>query len=113
MESKRKIIVGNWKMNPVGSSKALAIFKAIKKEHHSYKNIDVIVAVPCVYLPVLKLLASKRLSLAAQNAFYEAAGPFTGEMAISMLQEVGATAVIVGHSERRALGETNELINKK
>lgn len=113
MESKRKIIVGNWKMNPVGSSKALAIFKAIKKEHHSYKNIDVIVAVPSVYLPVLKLLASKRLSLAAQNVFYEAAGPFTGEMAISMLQEVGATAVIVGHSERRALGETNELINKK
>jgi hypothetical protein len=46
MESKRKIIVGNWKMNPVGSSKALAIFKAIKKNISSYKNIDVIVAVP-------------------------------------------------------------------
>lgn len=52
--------------------------------------------------------------MAAQNAFYETQGAFTGEVSVEMVKDAGAEYVIIGHSERRQyFGETDEMINKK
>jgi triosephosphate isomerase len=51
--------------------------------------------------------------LGAQNVFYKETGAFTGEVSPAQLVDLGIKYVIVGHSERRQLGETNYIINKK
>ena len=59
-------------------------------------------------------LAGGNVFLGAQNMYHEASGAFTGEISAAMLKDVGATFVILGHSERRhILGETDETVNKK
>ena len=109
----KKIIIGNWKMNPKTAKLALDNFVAIKKGVAVYKNVDVVIAAPFVYLKDLSKIASKSCALAAQNVSHEVEGAFTGEVSASMLAAVKTSYVIIGHSERRALGETNENINSK
>jgi triosephosphate isomerase len=59
-------------------------------------------------------IAGSPVKLGAQNMNWHAKGAFTGEIAPSMLTDVGCTYVILGHSERRALfGETDEMVNRK
>lgn len=53
------------------------------------------------------------VSLGAQDVFWETKGAYTGEVSPSMLRGIGCEYVIVGHSERRVLGETNEIVNRK
>lgn len=56
----------------------------------------------------------RRISMAAQNAFYEKKGAFTGETSLDFLDECGCKYVILGHSERRHIfGETNEMLQRK
>ena len=109
----KKIIIGNWKMNPRTSKLALENFNAIKKGVATYKNVDVVIAAPFVYLKDLSKVASKSCALAAQNVSHEIEGAFTGEVSASMLADTKTSYVIIGHSERRALGETNQNINNK
>ena len=93
-----KILIANWKANPETLEEARALFEAEKRP-------GVIVCSPAVYLVELR-------ATGAQDVFWEA-GPHTGQVSPSMLKEFGVTHVLVGHSERRALGETDEQINKK
>jgi len=51
--------------------------------------------------------------MGAQDAFYKKDGAFTGEISPAMLKKEGVEYLILGHSEKRALGDTNEIINKK
>ena len=104
----KKIIIGNWKMNPVGGAEALKLAKMADKS-------GAIVAPPAVYLGAVKKVL-KKAGLAAQDVFSEdplAGGAYTGEISAKMLKNLGVKYVIVGHSERRAMGETSEMINKK
>ena len=109
----KKIIIGNWKMNPKNATLAKGNFDAIKKSISSFKNVDVALAAPFVYLKELSKLSSAGLSLAAQNISTVSEGAFTGEISGSMLADCKIKYVLIGHSERRAMGETNEYINKK
>lgn len=116
MEQKfnKKIIVGNWKMNPYTLAEAKEIFSAIKKEAKKIENVDVIIAPPAIWLGQLKIGENGNLKLAAQNMHWEEKGAFTGEISAEMIKETGARYVIIGHSERRIyFGETDEAINKK
>lgn len=110
---KKKLIIGNWKMNPRTIREARTHFLAIKKEAAKRKNVDAAIAAPFVYLSELAKSASAGLALAAQNVSAEKEGAFTGEVSAAMLAESKVSYVIVGHSERRTLGETNAFINKK
>ncbi len=108
----KKIIIGNWKMNPGSSKEAEKLLAAVSKNIPKLKNTEIVVCPPFVYLEKLKKI-SKKVSLGAQDAFYGDTGAFTGEVSAEMLAMLGVKYVIVGHSERRSIGEGNELINKK
>jgi triosephosphate isomerase len=109
---KKKIIIGNWKMHPATGKEAEKLFQGITKNVSKIKNTEVVACPPFVYLEKLKKL-SKKLVLGAQDSFWGDVGPFTGEVSGEMLYNLGARYVILGHSERRSMGETNELVNKK
>lgn len=110
---KKKLVIANWKMNPSSLREARVSFLAIKKGAALYKKVEAGVAAPFVYLPELSKSAGGALSLCAQNVSAEKEGPYTGEVSVAMLAGCKTKYVIVGHSERRALGETNTLINQK
>lgn len=109
------LIVGNWKLNPTTLGQAKKIFLDIRKSIARRKmHSTVAIAAPFPYIGTLEALSpSERIELSAQDVFYEEKGTYTGEVSSSILKSLGVTSVIIGHSERRALGETDELIQKK
>lgn len=107
----KKLIIGNWKMNPQSVAEARKIVTAIAAKVEQFKKVSVVIAPPALYLESLSKL--KKITLAAQNLFWEESGAYTGEHSGAMLAKSGAKYVIVGHSERRAMGETSNMANKK
>jgi triosephosphate isomerase (TIM) len=111
---KRKLIVGNWKMNPDTTAEAKRIIKETRKATANLAHTDVVVCPPFVHANfVLSARSSTPLELGAQNVFTEERGSFTGEIGAPMLRDLGVSHVIIGHSERRAMGESDETITKK
>lgn len=112
--SDTRLAVANWKLNPGSIGEAKELFLEIRKEASRRGRVETVVAPPYPYLAELrKLTTGKHTFLGAQDLFWEEKGPYTGEVAASMLTSVGVSYVIVGHSERRALGEGNEEVAKK
>ncbi len=107
----KKLVVANWKMNPVSKGEALKLFKETGKISKNLKGAGVVVCAPFLYIPLLK--KSKNISIGAQNVSSWQGGAYTGQVSASMLRSLGVSYSIVGHSEVRQGGETNELINKK
>ena len=70
---------------------------------------------PIAYLSaVVERLEGSRLAVGAQNIHSEPSGAFTGEIAAEMVKDLGATHVLVGHSERRQwFGETDAIVAQK
>ncbi len=108
----KPLLVLNWKANPKTVKEAANLFSETKKKIAGSKNIETVICPPFPYLTFLKPLAQK-IKLGAQDCFWEEAGPYTGEVSAAMLKDLGADYVIVGHSERRLLGETNKITAKK
>ncbi|MFA7310125.1 MAG: triose-phosphate isomerase [Candidatus Paceibacterota bacterium] len=110
----KSIVVANWKMNPISGKEAKRLFGATKKAADAAKNVSVIVAPPSIYLRELSIgYKGKRLSFAVQNVSAEAEGAFTGEISLAQARDAKATYALVGHAERRAMGETNDDIRRK
>ena len=110
-----KLIVGNWKMFPQTLDEAKVIFAAHRKSVKGLTRAKIVLCPPSLFIePIAKMEKGKRsIVIGAQNAFYEDEGARTGEISPPQVRSVGATYVILGHSERRALGETDEVIAKK
>lgn len=104
------LIVGNWKLNPSTLGQAKKLFLDIRTALGKRKSdVDIVVAPPFPFISEMERLSpSKRIELAAQDVFFEATGAHTGEVSMPMLKSVGVKYVIVGHSERRARGESDE-----
>jgi triosephosphate isomerase (TIM) len=112
--TKHPLIIANWKMNPSGLNEAKAIAKATVTIAKKNSHATVVACVPHIYLTeVHKITHKSPLHLGAQNCHVDVKGAYTGEHAGVQLKDVGAEYVILGHSERRKLGESNELIAKK
>ena len=111
----KKLIVGNWKMNPTSRDEARQLVKGIKRAAGKIKNAGMVICPPFVFLRDAKeLLNGGRVSLGAQDIFWELnGGAHTGEISGVMLKELGVRFTLIGHSERRAIGETDEMVNKK
>ena len=113
----KKILAGNWKMNltlPQAEALTSETIEILKTE--TTGNVPMVLCPPMPYLTrVYHLIKeSKNVYLGGQNVFYEPSGAFTGETSAPMLQSVGCSYCIVGHSERRHyFGETNEKVLKK
>jgi triosephosphate isomerase (TIM) len=110
---KTALVIGNWKLNPGTQKEAKQLFADIKKKLPKEPKATVAVAAPFVFIPELIKGKAAQVKLAAQDVHYEERGAVTGEIGPSMLGELGVEYVIIGHSERRALGETDEQVNKK
>jgi len=112
----KPLVIANWKMNPTTLEGAKLLFEAVKKEVKNIKKVEIVICPPFVYLPILKTEIKRpffAISFGGQSCFWEEIGAFTGEISPLMLKDLGVEYVILGHSERRKLGETDEIINKK
>lgn len=112
--SRPRIVAGNWKMH--GSRELLrALVPAVQQGLPSTARCQVVFCPPAVYLTdVAALLSHPRCAVGSQDASAQQSGAYTGELAATMLAEVGCRFVIVGHSERRRYhGETSALVAAK
>lgn len=99
-------------MNPKSVAEAEKLFKSIKKSF--IKGVDTVICAPFPYLSALKKIGvTSSCALGAQNVHFEKEGAYTGEISVSMLSSLKINYTIVGHSERRAMGENNEDVAKK
>jgi triosephosphate isomerase len=111
---RKPLIAANWKMykTPAQAQEFMKTFLALVANH----DRDEIVVCPS-FTSISVLIAAvtgSGVAIGAQNMYYAEEGAFTGETSPLMLKAIGATHVILGHSERRQyFGETDELINKK
>jgi triosephosphate isomerase len=111
----RPLIAGNWKMNGLKSS--MAEFEAMLAGASNVAGrADLLVCPPATLIAAFaeRARGSKTLAVGAQDCHPKASGANTGDLSAEMLADAGASAVIVGHSERRAdHGETDVLIRQK
>lgn len=100
-------------MNPETPEDARKIFSGIKRVAEKLRHTEAVVCPPFVYLSSTAKLATPKTKVGAQDVFWEQRGSYTGEVSATMVRGFGGTHVIVGHSERRALGETDDAVAKK
>lgn len=114
--SRKPIIAANWKMN-VGPAEAAAFIKEFLPLVKDVNGAcDIVIVPPFVSLPAVSegLKGNTSVGLGAQTVSEYNNGAYTGETSASMLKELSAGYVVLGHSERRQyFGETDEIINTK
>ena len=113
MNGINKLIIANWKMNPQSKKEAEILFKKISILIKNIKNTEIIICPPFPFLFIKEKIKNKSIKLGSQDVFYEKEGSYTGEISAGMIKDFGAEYVLVGHSERRTLGDTDEQVNKK
>ncbi len=112
---RKKIIAANWKMNQTVADAATYLDNFLI-EVTDENSIDIVIVPPFTALAYVSERLSKvqNVKSGAQNMHWEKGGAFTGEISASMIRELFARYVVLGHSERRTLfGETDEIVNKK
>ncbi|MCL2354717.1 MAG: triose-phosphate isomerase, partial [Oscillospiraceae bacterium] len=110
---RKKMVVGNWKMNklPNEAIDFIEEFSPLVKD----ANVEVAICVPFTNLFYsLMNVQGTDIKIGAQNMHWEESGTYTGEVSAQMLKSIGTTYVIIGHPERRKyFAETDETVNKK
>lgn len=110
----KKLIIGNWKMNPNTLKEAKHIANKIRKVSLSLTKVDTVICPPFIY--TLACSTNNRppnFYIGAQSVSRYEGGPHTGEVSAYMLKDAGVEYVVVGHSEGRDRGETDSHISEK
>ena len=110
---RKTIIAGNWKMNktPSETKEFMTTFKTLLPKG---RWCDVVFCVPAVCIPAaVRAMRETRVGIGGENMNANASGAYTGEIAANMLVDAGCKYVIIGHSERRAMGESDADVNAK
>ncbi|HVT75050.1 MAG TPA: triose-phosphate isomerase [Candidatus Paceibacterota bacterium] len=105
------ILVGNWKMHPDTREEAKALFAPILKAAKAAQETTVVIAPPAPFIH--DLTGKEPVHISAQDVSEHAEGAFTGSVSARELKSAGAEYTIVGHSERRAAGDTDAIVAKK
>jgi triosephosphate isomerase len=111
--ARRPLVAGNWKMN--GLMASASELEAITVGVRDLPNADFLICPPATLVARFAELArGSRVAIGGQDCHAEPAGAYTGDIAAEMLKDAGASAVIVGHSERRHYhGETDAMVRAK
>lgn len=111
--TKRTLVIGNWKMH-LNTSQASLLLHRLHERIKIHRNVEVVLAPSMLVLQPLSMQIDRRkFRLAAQNAYHKDEGAYTGEVSLTMLQDL-AHYVIIGHSERRLyFNENLDIIRDK
>ncbi len=116
-ETRRPLVAGNWKMNGArATTRTLIGGLAERLDRGGKPGCEIVICPPAPYLvdAADALSGTADIGLGAQDCHVAASGTHTGDIAASMLRDVGCAYVIVGHSERRSdHGETDLLVKAK
>ena len=116
MSKRRRLVVGNWKMNGRLTS-GLVLTRDVVQKAEAKKPLpyDVVLCPPaCLLWPVNEAVVGTPVHLGGQDCHYATHGAFTGDISAAQLADLGCRYVILGHSERRqGHNESNELIAQK
>lgn len=110
-----KILVANWKME-LGVRESVALARGVLRGLRGLKEVPHVYVAPShpALTDVAKVLGRSRVVMAAQDVSGEPQGAYTGFVSAKQIKEVGAGAVIIGHSERRIFaGETDADVARK
>ncbi len=110
---RKTLIAGNWKMNktPSETKEFMLAFKGLIPKG---RWCDIALCVPAVCIPAaVRVMRETRVGIGAENCNANPSGAYTGEISTDMLVDAGCKYVIIGHSERRAMGETDQDVNQK
>ncbi|ARQ01665.1 triose-phosphate isomerase [Pseudorhodoplanes sinuspersici] len=110
----RPLVAGNWKMNGLRGS--ISELEAIIADAQARPwPVDLMICPPATLVCAFaKAAAGAKIAIGAQDCHAEVSGAFTGDISAEMLKDAGASAVIVGHSERRTYhGETDDMVKAK
>ncbi len=109
---KKPIVIANWKMYIEKPEVAKKFITTLKRHSALLSKVEVTIAPPFTLIPILSTLvtSTKGITLAAQSVSAYTEPKHTGEVSASMLRGCGVQTVIVGHSERRAAGESEVVI---
>lgn len=110
--TKNILYIANWKTNPVTSKEAVTLYKGLLREFSLYKQ-KLIICPPSLFIPILSKEKGKNIQLGLQNTIPQDKGAFTGQVSLAQAKEFKIGYVIVGHSEVRLSGDTDEVINQK
>lgn len=110
----KKLVVANWKMNPQSAAEAVFLARAVEAGYRRMRRrkSEIVICPPFVFLPEVGRVLSA-VKLGAQDLAETDSGPYTGEVSASQLKSLKVVCAIIGHSERRNLGESDQTINKK
>jgi triosephosphate isomerase (TIM) len=110
--ARRPLIAGNWKMHGLKASVA-ELEKIVRDSAELRHRLDLMVCPPATLIEAFAEIADG-ITIGGQDCHTEPFGAFTGDISAEMLADLGARAVIVGHSERRAYhGETDDEVRRK
>lgn len=114
METRTPLIAGNWKMYKT-ASEARETATRLLELVADVDDVEIMIAPTFTALQsVAGVTRGSRVSLGAQDLYWEKEGAYTGQISADMLVDAGCQYVIIGHSERRQyFGETDETVNKK
>ncbi len=110
--SHKTLIVANWKMNPESLQEGVVLLKSIIKGLPRKKVVSIVFAVPSIFLQPLKK-QFKNLNFAVQDVSTYEGGAHTGEISAYQAYSVGARYGIIGHSEKRKSGDTDDIVALK
>ena len=111
MSKKRRLVIANWKMYIKSPDRAKEFARGLRRRSRQFSGVSVAVAPPFTLIPpVAAVLKGSAISLGAQSLSPFGDEKHTGEISAPMLKHAGVLYCLVGHSERRALGESDDII---
>eukprot|EP00939_MAST-03C_sp_MAST-3C-sp1_P004734 g4734.t1 len=110
---RKPFVGGNWKCNGTLNA-ASDLVELLNASSSSFSaEVDVVVAPPSLHIVPVRTSLTPSIGVSSQDVNYEENGAHTGEISASMLVDAGVTHAIVGHSERRAGGESDAIVGLK